>query len=227
MQGHECAASVGRALVVAALFAMHLSFGAEKVNIAVFDLQNRGGLTQSEVQIISDRVNSILLRNKTFTVVERQQIEDILKEQGFQQSGACSDQQCLVEVGQLLAVRKIISGSVGKIENLFAVTLKLVDVASGEIEAQETADYKCKKSDLLAVHIPDMTNAILAKAGYAEREAVRKRSLFTRGYFWAPVTVAVGGAAAATYYLLSREEDAGEEVGELPMPVLPAHPGPQ
>ena len=89
-----------------------------KLNIAVNDLRGEG-IDKSSANIISERIRSELINTGVFRVMERAEMQTILKEQGFQQSGACIDQQCLVQVGQLLGVDRIVAGSVGMIGSIY------------------------------------------------------------------------------------------------------------
>ena len=50
-------------------------------------------------------------------------MNDILKEQGFQQTG-CTDASCAVQAGQLLNVKYMIIGSVDRVGNIYSITLK-------------------------------------------------------------------------------------------------------
>ena len=43
-------------------------------------------------------------------------MEDILKEQGFQQTGCTSD-ECVVEVGKIIGVQQMVGGSISKVGN--------------------------------------------------------------------------------------------------------------
>ena len=57
---------------------------------------------------ISSNALSVIVRrevrnNKNYRLVDRNMMETVLKEQGFQQSGICGN-ECAVEVGQLLGV---------------------------------------------------------------------------------------------------------------------------
>jgi len=83
----------------------------EKLNIAMNDLQGKG-VEQSAAAIISDRLRSELLGTGIFRVMERKEMTAVLKEQGFQQSGACTEASCIVEVGQLLGVKRMIAGTI-------------------------------------------------------------------------------------------------------------------
>jgi len=102
-------------------------------NVAVINLKAAGGLTQADAELITDHLNTDLFKTGRINLLERAQINDILKEQGFQNSGACTDEACLVQMGQVLGVEEIITGSIGKLGGLFLVNLRSIDVANGKI----------------------------------------------------------------------------------------------
>lgn len=57
----------------------------------------------------------------------------ILQEQGFQQSGACNSNECIVEMGQLLGVEFLLSGRLVRFGSTFAMHLEYIDVGTGVI----------------------------------------------------------------------------------------------
>ena len=59
------------------------------------------GVSDDEVRALSDRLLNELTKFGEHTVVERSQMEEVLKEQEFQQSG-CVSNECAVEVGKLI-----------------------------------------------------------------------------------------------------------------------------
>lgn len=178
-----------------------------KQNIAVLDLDVRSGILKDEVSTVSDRLRGELINTGKFVVIERGQMEEILKEQGFQQTGACSEASCIVEVGQLLAVHKMVGGSIGMVGRMFSVNLKIIDVGTGKIERQISKDVKCSKEDLLTVHIK---NLALEMAGI-EVAVEKPKPVYKRWYFWAAIGAA--GAGAAVFALTS---------GDDPAPAKPA-----
>lgn len=176
-----------------------------KQNIAVLDLEPRGGLTAEEVLSISDRLRGELINTGKYTVLERGQMDVILKEQGFQQTGVCSEASCIVEVGQLLAVHKMVGGSIGKVGKAYSINLKIIDVQSGKIERQVSDDIQASKEELVAFHIENVARKM---AGLVKE----KEPLTTRAVFWVPVgTVVVGGGAALAYLLLNSSDGAQED----------------
>ena len=59
---------------------------------------------------------------------------------GFQQTG-CTTNECIVEVGKLIGVEKIIGGSISQVGNIFSISSRIVNVETGEIEKSEVYDH--------------------------------------------------------------------------------------
>lgn len=129
-----------------------------KPKVAVFNVKATGGISQPEIQLISDRLEYELFNTKTVDILERNEISFILEEQGFQNSGSCTDKSCLVEVGQLLGVEYIITGSIGQLNSVFLVNLKSIDVATARIDK------------VISLDIRDGREGIVRKLEYMARE---------------------------------------------------------
>ena len=104
----------------------------DKLSIAVLALQGKG-ITVSEASILTDELRSILVQTEKYNVLERDNMESILKEQGFQLSG-CTSTACAIEAGKLLDVQKMVAGSVGKIGTLYNINILTIDVETGKID---------------------------------------------------------------------------------------------
>jgi len=123
-------------------------------NIAVLDL-NPTGISENDSQFLSDRLRTELFQTGVFQVVEREKMNDILQEQGFQKSG-CTTVECAVEIGQLLNVNQMVAGAIGQIEDIYSISLRLIDVETGAILKTATRDYKGKLSAVLTDVIPEV-----------------------------------------------------------------------
>jgi len=123
---------------------------AVKKNIAIMTLKNGSGVGVGEAELITDRLGTELFQTGMVNVMERNQMNDILKEQGFQQSGACTEKACLVEMGQLLGVELLISGSLGKLGSLFLINLRAIDVRTGQIVRVVSEDIKGSIEDAVS-----------------------------------------------------------------------------
>ena len=119
---------------------------AQNTTIAVFDLENNG-LKESEVRILSDRLQSELVKVGGYTVVERKKIEKVFEEQKFQMSGCV--EECLIEVGKLLGATEIVIGSVGKFGSTFTISARLVNATSGEMIRSSDFDSEGNLNNLL------------------------------------------------------------------------------
>jgi TolB-like protein len=123
--------------------------GPKKTNIAVINLKSSSGVTAGEADLISDRLRGDLFNTGKVNVMERDQMQEILKEQGFQQSGACSNEACMVEIGQLLGVEQLITGSLGKVGSMFLVNLRIIDVKTAKITKVVSKDIKGSIEDVV------------------------------------------------------------------------------
>jgi len=72
-----------------------------------------------------------------------------LKEQGLQQSGACNTSECFAEVGKILGAERMIGGSIGKVGEVFTVTVRIIDVETAVIISTAQRDYSGKLGGLL------------------------------------------------------------------------------
>jgi hypothetical protein len=120
-----------------------------KTAAAVLDLEAKEGVSVGLASTISDYLRTQLVNTNKFTIVTRENMESILREQKLQLSG-CTSQECIVEMGQLLGVHKMFTGSIGKVGTIFLVNLKIIDVQSGRIEKAESSEESRSEEELLA-----------------------------------------------------------------------------
>ena len=101
--------------------------------VAVLDFDGIG-VSQEEARALSNRFGSEFLdiAGNKYTLVERQSMGEILKEQGLQQSG-CVSSECAVEVGAALGAQFIIIGSISKVGSIFSVNARMLDVETSRI----------------------------------------------------------------------------------------------
>ena len=71
-----------------------------KKHIAIMQLESVS-VSKAESVTLTDRLRSELVKTGSFTIIERSEMDEILKEQGFQITGCTSD-ECVVEAGRLL-----------------------------------------------------------------------------------------------------------------------------
>ena len=118
-----------------------------KTTLAVLDFEGRG-ITSFEAATLTDRFTSEIGKTESMVLVDRTMVEEILTEQGFQQSG-CTTDECAVEVGAMLGVQFMISGAIGKLGDTFTIDAKMVSVESGASVETRNVTYIGKVDGLV------------------------------------------------------------------------------
>ena len=125
------------------LMALSLTATAQnkKMKIAVMDFKAGVGVNANEVEGLSDMLINTLYESGKFSIVERSQINQVLKEQKFQASELTNEQ--LAKVGRILGVESVLIGTVnflaehknhdGSISGEYNVDVRAVDVETGEV----------------------------------------------------------------------------------------------
>jgi len=150
-------------------------YSQPKTTLAVFDLDAKG-LEKTQAEILTNRLRSISVSLGIYEVVERQKMQEILDEQEFQLSG-CTTDDCAVEVGQLLGVQKMITGSVGVIGKVYTLELRLLDIETGKIERSATYDFQGELEILL---MEGMNNALLKLLGLLDMPTATAVSIYNK-----------------------------------------------
>ncbi|MBI4725981.1 hypothetical protein HY768_01945 [candidate division TA06 bacterium] len=179
-------------LLAAALAAIPaLAQTPRKTTLAVMDL-SATGISKSDGEILTNALLSYLVntnyyeiverskRDNTnyYEIVERSKRDEILKEQGFAQSGACNETACLIEVGQYLSVQKMVGGSVGKFGQTWTVNIRLLDVKTGKVEKACIKNYRGEMDQLLT-YMNDIAQEIVQATGPTKEqlEAMQQKEI--------------------------------------------------
>jgi hypothetical protein len=93
------------------------------------------GTSVASAQTLSEWFYNSLAETRYFALMARSDTAAILKEQKFQRNDNCDDTGCLVEIGKILSVRRMIGGSIGEVGEKAVFTARMVDVETGEIVA--------------------------------------------------------------------------------------------
>ena len=159
-----------RVTMILCLLSLSL-FSQEKQTIAVLDFE-AFGINEFEVQSLTNRTRTLLVRSGQYQVVERGKMNEILNEQGFQQSG-CTTEECIVEVGQLLGVKYMLGGSIGRVGETFTIDMRMIDIQTGKIFKSASYDVEGKIDDVLKTGLQDALDKLLGtKRGKVETASV-------------------------------------------------------
>jgi len=117
---------------------------AEKANAAVLDF-TYNNVNKEDAAIISDFFRSELIKSNKFNVLDRNNVEKILKEYNLQSQGL-TDTTNSVEIGKLLNVQYIFFGSYSRLDSSFMLTVNMVNIKTGKIEKTENRSTDINKA---------------------------------------------------------------------------------
>lgn len=196
----------------------------KKLHVAVLEFDARAGVLKEEAASLSDAFQGAIIETKEFIVVDRNRIKAILQEQGFQQTEACSDVECIVEVGKILKVEKMFAGTIGKIGKIYTINIQLIDVATAQIAQNKSRRHDGDIEELLTDMIPDLAEEMVQELTGIEVEVARGTTGGSSKWLWY-----VGGALVAggvTAFVISKVKEKEEEKPSEMLPGAPGFPSP-
>ena len=159
------------------VFPFNADSSGSDFNIAIIDLEGVGA-DYSQCSIASDKIRNVLLQNSSFKVMERNVMQEILREQGFQQTGTCNSTSCIIEAGQLLGVRYLLAGKLSRTEGLIALSLRVIDVRTGLILSSDGFETNNEYPQFLSTELPPFTKRFVETTKNAIEESMEKGSLY-------------------------------------------------
>jgi len=121
-------------------FAPSCGLDSHKVNLAVLPLAGSNQFPPEELNAITARLETELMRSTPYNFMDRRNMELILAEQGFQQTGVCESNECSLQMGQMLGVDYIVTGSLTRLGEIITMNLRILNVATGQNEYSMAID---------------------------------------------------------------------------------------
>lgn len=115
----------------------------ERMNVAVADLAAKN-VSAADASIVSDFIRTELVNSNTFNVIEKANMDKIMAESAFQQTG-CTTSECAVQLGKILNVQQMIVGSLSKLMDTYYITVNVVNVETGKILSSYNQDAQSAK----------------------------------------------------------------------------------
>lgn len=149
--------------------------GKKSETVAVLDFEGRG-ISAQEAATLTDRFTSSLGKTEAILIVARQEMNEILKEQGYQQQEGCTSAECAAEVGAMIGVKNIINGSIGKVGETYTIDAQMINVSSGATVKSVNKTY-AGKVDGLIIEIEMMAWDIVSLK--PPKELIRRQQMGT------------------------------------------------
>ena len=110
----------------------------QKPSLAVLNVESRGII--NDPQEVAFMVRLELEKNGFYNVMDKYEVAQVLKNAKYEMS-SCLTKQCMSEAGKLLNADKVLNGSVERFGEKIIITLRVIDVASANIEKSNTTEY--------------------------------------------------------------------------------------
>lgn len=119
---------------------------AQTLKVAILDFENTSGITKYDglgkamsSMLITDIATNVSPRR--LQIVERSQIQKILKEQNFQASSAV-DKTSTVKAGKMLGVKYLLIGDIYVLNDALIINARFVDAETGDIKFSKKQEGK-------------------------------------------------------------------------------------
>jgi len=119
-----------------------------RMPLIIYPLNSGGGVKQETASALSTLLAFELSKSGKFRLVEESEITKVLEQQKMSSLNECTSPQCRIRLGHLLRARKFAAGDVLKLADTYIVTIKVVDIESGETEYLDKMDCRCPADSL-------------------------------------------------------------------------------
>jgi TolB-like protein len=160
-----------RILFVLAMAVPAVGSAAEPVSVAVMEFTSKGGVTQDQMDALSDLLAKEIEGLGDFRVIGKSDIASMLTlEEQKQRLSACDDQACLAEIGGALGVRWVVIGNVSLFGDTYLLNIKLIDVEKARVAGRASRSVTGGEGNLVA-ELPAATAELFGPV--ADRLGVR------------------------------------------------------
>jgi len=133
-------------LIITIIFIGITTLNAQTLKVAILDFENTSGL--AKYNGLGKAMSSMLITDieanvspKRLQLVERSQIQKILKEQNFQATSAV-DKTSSVKAGKLLGVKYLLVGDIYILNDVLVINARLTDTETGDIKFSKKQEGK-------------------------------------------------------------------------------------
>jgi hypothetical protein len=134
-----------------AFFLLVSVLGFAVPQVAILDAVLAAGIDPAAGPLITSKVEEEFVNSGKYTVLDRANIEQVLREKEFQLSSGVVRNEEVRQAGEYLGADFIVAVNVSRVGQTFVVTAKMIDVVSGEIAAQTSYERQGRVDVLLDI----------------------------------------------------------------------------
>jgi TolB-like protein len=135
--------------------ALILFLGATAVfslpHVAVLDTILAAGIDPTAAMPVTDKIIEELVNSGKFTVLDRTNVEQILREKEFQLSSGIVRNEEIRQAGEYLGADYVVLANVSRVGSTYVISAKMIDVVTGEIATQASTEKQGKIDVLLEI----------------------------------------------------------------------------
>lgn len=136
---------------------------------------NSSGISTEEARQISEKFRAEFTDLRKYNVLDRQTMETLLADQGFDLNDPCRNNYCALTLGQLLSVDNVILGNIGKIDKTFAIDIKIIDISSGSVLKDISTRHTVKPVALFKKIIPELVRELVSTTSTSSIQVYKKK----------------------------------------------------
>jgi TolB-like protein len=173
-----------------------------QITLAIADFDNNSNefYLDNWEKMIPDYLKSELASCKKMILVERQNLESVLKEQALGMTGLI-DSSTAQKVGDLLGAQFIISGTVSKPGDWYRIDAKIIRVSTGEVHSEKVRSKDDQHlNEMVQLLANNIISILTREREYHEKQELKK---YPTKYF----LLATVGLAAGTVLINNNYQD--------------------
>ncbi|MBW1809073.1 MAG: hypothetical protein JRJ19_16560 [Deltaproteobacteria bacterium] len=136
-----------------------INAAAEEISIAVMEFASKGGVSQEQMDALSDMLANEIRNRGEYRVIGKSDIRTALNLEEQKTMLGCNDNSCIAEIGGALGVRWVVVGNVSLFGETFLLNLKLMDVEAVKVAwgtSKKVTGGQAKLIDALALAVGEM-----------------------------------------------------------------------
>jgi TolB-like protein len=118
------------------------AFVFAKPQVAVLDTILAAGMDKTVAAPITDKIIEELVNSGKYTVIDRANVEQVLREKEFQLSSGVVKNEEVRQAGEYLGADLVIATNASRVGSTYVISARMIDVVTGEIVAQASSEQK-------------------------------------------------------------------------------------